>query len=75
VDVSRINRTTIERKVQAVVDDWQRRVGGSIDRVRQTLRATLSGPVRLEADGRRYRFEGEALLEGVLASDPALQPL
>jgi hypothetical protein len=67
-DVTRIDRTRIERKVRECLDDWRERLtGGDVDRARQALREILVGPLTLTREGASFRFEGEASIGALIA--------
>jgi site-specific DNA recombinase len=72
VDLTRIDRPRIERKMDAVLAGWHARLMGTGERTRQTLREILIGPLVVRPHGRTYRFEGEMLLGSVLAGEIGL---
>jgi hypothetical protein len=71
VDVQRMNRTAIERKLRHRLTEWQAVLGGRRDRTRQLLRKVLVSPIVLTADGDVYRFAGEVEF-GVLLGEIGL---
>jgi len=61
----RYRRRDVERHVRTHVDYWRGLL--SVAGGRRLLRGVLAGPITFRADGRAYRFEGDASLGGLLA--------
>jgi hypothetical protein len=72
VNLTRIDRARIERKMHAVLAAWHPRLTGAVARVRQTLREMLVAPLVVRPHGRVYRFEGEVILDRLLTGDISL---
>ena len=66
VDRRLLDRITMERTVRQCLGEWEAQLAGAVDRMRQTLREILAGPLTLTPEGRAYRFEGEAIVGRLL---------
>ena len=70
VEITRIPRAAIERKVQARLAAWHARLMGAGDRTREILREIFTGPIVVDQDG---RFEGELVLGSLLTGAIGMQ--
>ena len=76
IDVTQIDRRTIERTVRQSLADWQAKLTGrAVEETRRALREILVGPLTLTPEGGTYRFEGELLVGALLRGSVDLQPL
>jgi len=75
VDVTRLNRQDVARNTRRVLGEWQTRLRGQdVADTRQALREILVGPLAFRADGTAYHFEGDVLLDKVLAGTVGSAP-
>lgn len=75
VDVGRFDRSAIERQVLEHLRTWQSLLSTKrVEDGRQLLREVLVGPLRFTPEGRKYRFDGDAAVGGLLARIAGVAP-
>ena len=70
----RFDRKAIEARVNDYVKGWRALLTKRVEDGRQLLREVLAGPLRFTADGKTYRFEGEAAIGRMLAGMVGVAP-
>ncbi len=66
LNVRRFDRKMIEETIRQQLGEWRALLTSPAADARQLLREVLAGPLTFAPDGRRYRFEGEASIGGLL---------